>query len=232
MRYLRIFLVENTSAKAETMRKKLSRIDSIRFSVTTALAKNAEDTFKDTADQVDVILFGDKVRPTRIIELTKLFRSNNMVIPIFLLTNLSEARVQRKFRNAGVDDTLNISEIDTPLFAWTFTSTVEHAVLRKKAKEYDTLNHQLQNISESLANFMHDMNNPLSVIRLAMYHLDNPQLEAEKRDTFLKILVTNVERLDAQMQDLRTIRRQLGGNKSQSAKILSLKHPLPLSAVQ
>lgn len=232
MRYLRIFLVDNSSAKAEAMRKKLSEITSIKFSVTTALVKNAEEAFKDVADQTDVIIFGDKVRPTKVIELSMHFRASNLVIPIFLLTNISEARVQRKFRNAGVDDTLNISEINTPLFAWTFTSTIEQAVLKKKAKEYDVLNNRLNNISESLANFMHDMNNPLSVIRLAMYHLDNPQLETEKKETFLKILVSNVERLDTQMQDLRTIRRQLSGKKSQSAKILSLKHPLPLSAVQ
>ncbi|MBI5020606.1 MAG: hypothetical protein HZB59_04155 [Ignavibacteriales bacterium] len=231
MRILRIFLVENTIARADNIRKKLAQIETIRFSVTTSIVKDTEETFKDVADQIDVILFGEKVRPSRIIELTKLFRSYNTVIPIFLLTNQSEARVQRKYRIAGVDDTLNISEIETPLFQWTFTSTVEHAVLKKKAKEYDVLNNRLRSINESLATFMHDMNNPISVIRLAMYHLDNPDVANDKRETFLKILVSNVEKLDLQMQDLRNIRRQLSDKKSQTAKILSLKNTLPLSAI-
>ncbi|MBA4312032.1 MAG: hypothetical protein C0417_05330 [Chlorobiaceae bacterium] len=231
MRFLRIFLIENTVSRADNLRKKLSQIETIRFSVTTSIVKDTEETFKDVADQIDVILFGEKVRSSRIVELAKLFRSNNTVIPIFLLTNQSEARVQRKYRIAGVDDTLNISEIETPLFPWTFTSTVEHAVLKKKAKEYDALNDRLRKINESLASFMHDMNNPISVIRLAMYHLDNPELPHDKRETFLKILVTNVEKLDIHMQDLRNIRRQLSNKKSPTAKILSLKNPLLLSAM-
>lgn len=232
MRFLRIFLIENSAASADIIKRKLSRMETIRFSVTDSVVKDAAETFRDAAGQIDIILFGEHVKPLKVVELAKMFRSHNAITPIFILTNVSEARVGKRYRNAGVDDTLNISEIETPLFPWTFTSTVEHAVLRKKAKEYDVLTGRLGRINESLANFVHDMNNPISVIRLAMYHLDNPELPQEKRETFLKILVSNVEKLDLQMQDLRNIRRQLNDKNSQSVKILSLKHSLPLSATR
>lgn len=230
MKILRVLLIENTQPHASGLHRKLTQLESIRFVVTHSFVKNAESVFKDSSDRLDVILFSERVPSTFIIHLTKFIREYNLVIPIFILTKQSEARVTRKYRTVGVDDTVNIAEIDTPLFAWTFMSTVEHAGLKKKAREYDILNHRLKKINESLSTLIHDINNPLSVIRLAMYHLDNPKISLEKKEIFLKLLVNNVERLETQMKDLRTIRHQLHGRELHTAEILSLTLPSQVSA--
>lgn len=223
MKPLRIFFVDKINLQTEALKNKLSNIDSVKFIVSIANIKNAESTFADSGERCDVILFGEKVASSIIIRLTKIFRSHNIVIPIFILTKQSEARVAWKYRTIGVDDMLNIADIDTPLFSWSFMSAIEQAMLKKKASEYDVLHRRLKRINSTLSSLVHDINNPLSVIRLAMYHLDDPKLSLDKKDTFLKMLINNIERLDTQMKELRIIRRQLNGDSTTEPKVLAFK---------
>jgi signal transduction histidine kinase len=168
-----------------------------------------------------VILFGENTPQANIIQLTKLFRLHGYTIPILMLTKQSEARVPRSLKKLGVDDMLNVAEIGTPLFSWTFMSTLKHAELRKKAEEFDVIRGRLQSADESLANITHEINNPLGVIKLALYHLENPNLESHKKEIFFKLLVANIEKVDIQMKELREVRRRLGDDTTTLAKIFS-----------
>ncbi|MBI1807762.1 MAG: hypothetical protein HYR76_12000 [Ignavibacteria bacterium] len=229
MKAIRVLLIDTTTTHKQLLEQRLLNPDSIRFNVRFAAPKHAGDVFKDSANQLDLILIGEKISPSTIVQTTKMVRSRNLTIPIFALTKQSEARVPRNYQRAGVDDMINIADIDSPLFSWTFVSTVEHVVLKKKAREYDVLHRQLRSVNDSLAYIMHEINNPLSVIRLALYHLDNPELPGHKRDTFLKLLVDNLERVESQMNELRLIRRDLGGEPTTRTKILTIK---PAAGVQ
>jgi signal transduction histidine kinase len=95
--------------------------------------------------------------------------------------------------------------------------------MRKKAKDYDILRNRLKNIDESLGNLMHKINNPLSIVRLTLYHLDDPGLPQEKRDIFLKMMIESVRKIDTHINELRSIRRQLGEDTTIIAKILAMK---------
>ncbi|MDI6766811.1 MAG: hypothetical protein QME52_08325 [Bacteroidota bacterium] len=223
MKPLRIFFVDKINSHSEALKNKLSNVESVKFLVSMAGIKNAGPTFAESGNRFDVILFGEKVAASIVIRLTKIFRSHNIVIPIFILTKQSEARVARKYRTIGIDDMLNIADIDTPLFSWSFMSAIEQAMLKKKASEYDVLHRRLKRINSTLSSLVHDINNPLSVIRLAMYHLDNPKLSIEKKETFMKMLINNIERLDNQMKELRIIRRQLNGDSTTEPKVLAFK---------
>ena len=141
-------------------------------------------------------------------------------MPILMLTKQSEARVPRNLRKAGVDDMLNIAEIDTPLFSWTFMSILKQAEIQKKAEEFDVIKNRLQTVNRSLAFITHEINNPLGVIRLALYHLENPNLAKKKKKTFFKLLADNVKKVDAQMEKLQEVRTQLGEDASILTKIL------------
>jgi len=222
MKPVRVLLIDKNSRQKKLLENRNLDTDSIKFVVTLSGTRNAEVCFKNSAEQLDIILLGKTLSQSAVVQLTKNLRSINAVIPIFVLTS-GVSQLPRNFRHAGVDDFINVEEISTPLFFWTFISTVEHSIVRKKAKEYDVLQDRLKRVCEMLAAVMHDINNPLSVIRLALYHLANPDLPKSKRETFLKFLVENVDRVDSHMKDLRTIRRQLGEETSTRAKILSMK---------
>jgi signal transduction histidine kinase len=220
MKTLQLFLVDTTDEHHKVLGKRLQNPDSIRFVVRFSSVREAESSYRDVAGQIDIVIVGAGISPASVVQLAKMFRSYNPAVPIFVLTKSGERRVPRSYEAAGVDGTLDAGDMGTPLFVWSFISTIEQVVLKKKAKEYDALYERLRSVNASLSTFAHDLNNPLSVIRLALYHLENPELTTQKRGMFFKLLVENLERIDAHMKTLAAIRRQLGGKKP--TKVLTL----------
>jgi len=223
MQTVRVLLVDTRETVKQLLEKRILDAQSLKFVVTLVGVREAKKEIRNLKDNFDVVLFGERTSPATVIDLTKLVRLRQTELPIFKLTLESEAKLPHKFDQAGVDDMMNIAEIATPLFTWTFQSMLEHADVRKKAKEYDILRHRLEHVSESIGNVIHEINTPLSVIRLTLYHLEKPDLPKDKREAFTKLLAENLQKVDDSMGTLRSIRRQLGEDTSILAKILSLK---------
>ncbi len=159
--------------------------------------------------EISAIVFGEKVSPSTVVQYSRTFRTRGILCPILVLTRNSEAGVPRNYQRAGVDDVLNASDMQTPLFSWTFTSTLRHAEMKKKAKEFDALQTRLASANHSLAFITHEINNPLSVIRLALYHLEAPDLTRARREVLLRMVADNIEKMHAQLDQLRSVRRFL-----------------------
>ncbi len=223
MQTVRVLLIDTKETVKHLLEKRLLNAYTMKFVVTLLGAREARHTIRDMKGSFDVILFGERTSSTAVVDLAKIVRMRDVNLPIFKLTIESEAKLPHKFEQAGVDDILNVAEITTPLFTWTFQSMLEHADVRKKAKEYDILRHRLEHVSETIGNIIHEMNTPLSVIRLILYHLEKPDLPKDKRETFAQLLAENLQKVDDSMGTLRSIRRQLGEDTTFLAKILSLK---------
>ncbi len=228
MKILRVLIIENTLENAIALKEKLSKIDSFKPVITYTVFQDAESVIRDSNENLDIVLFNEKIPYKNIVYLVRLIRKSNTIIPIFLLTKQSEARVSKKYRVVGIDDTFNLAEFDTPLFAWSFMSAMEQARLKKKAREYDILHQLVTAAHENISMLIHDITNPMSVIRLALYHINNPNISNERKDVFLKLLVDNIERLDMQIKELRTIRQQLHGKRDEMPTILSLNKTKPM----
>jgi len=211
MKSFRVLLVDTCENSALTLKRKLLNLSSGKFIVTPVGVKNAEMIFQDIANQLDLLLFNETIPAAAIIRLARDFRSRSTVVPIFLLSRISEPGISRKMRDAGIDGVVNSVELETPLSSWTFMSIIEHTMRKRKAREYDVLRNRVRNINKSLANLMHDINNPLSVVRLAVYHLEKTDIPEDKKETFLRLLVNNLDKLDAHLKELTVIRRQLNG---------------------
>jgi signal transduction histidine kinase len=222
MKRIRVLLIDTEETVKLQLQRKQSKKESVAFDVRLLNAKESQDLIELPDPMPDAIIFRDTVSQSIILRWTRMFRSRGASMPILLLTKVSEAKVSAKLQQAGIDDVLNTAEIGTPLFLWTFVSTLRHAQVKKKASEFDTLRKRLHRISDSLAFISHELNNPLSVIRLALYHLEKPDLAPEKRDIFFKLLADNVDKVDRQVKELRSIRRQLGDGVPPGANIFSL----------
>lgn len=225
MRTIQVLLLDSTSTYKQLLENKTLNPDTLKLCVTHARVKHAEAIFTDVCEQIDVIMFSERVSSLAVVQLTKLFRERKPTVPIFILTKESEVHLSRKYQSAGVDDVLNVAEIDTPLFSWSFTSAIENAILKKKAKAYDAIHIRLQNVNQELTSLIHDINNPLSVIRLALYQLENPDLPKERRATFVKLLVENLKRIEGRMGKLYDIRRKISSNGVSGMGIFSLRAP-------
>lgn len=209
MHVLRVLLIDTSRNTKKLLEDKRLSTDTLRLSIRLAGTDLNVEEQEDLHATVDVILFGEKVPSTSILGMTKAFRTAGVDVPVFILTRQSEARVPQKYRAAGVDDVLNTAEIQTPLFLWTFQSTLTQVADQKKAKDFDVIRDRMRRANRSLAFITHEINNPLSVIRLAIYHLQNANLPKTKKKAFFKLLVDNIDKVNLQMKELYTIRRQL-----------------------
>ncbi len=206
---IRILLIDNSASTKEALDnaptgRSLAELD-VRF----VQIKNGNGLAEHAMVGADVILLGEKISRKKILDWTGKLRAMGYACPILLLTRQSEARLNPAFQGAGIDDLLNIADINTPLFSWTFTSTIRKIVERRKASEYDYLRDRLNSIKRSLSTLMHDLNTPLSVIRLAVYHLEHSKPPKEKRELYHTLMIENVERIEEKLKDLYHIRRLL-----------------------
>ena len=223
MERVQILLVDSKNSLKSLLEKQLRRTYSIKFSISLVGVEQAGRMAKESVRPGDVVLFGEDVPVSGVTQLAKSFRVRGFTMPLLMLTKQSEARVPRNLRKAGVDDMVNIAEIDTPLFFWTFMSTLKQAEVQKKAQEFDVIKNRLKTVHRSLAFITHEINNPLGVIRLTLHHLKNPNLAKKQRQTFFRILAKNVKKVDTQIIELQTIRRQLGEDTSNLNQILLSK---------
>ena len=223
MQTIRILLIDTRETVKRLLEHELINADSMKFEVTLLTARAVRKSIDHVALDIDAILFGEKTPRAVVVDLTTSFRAREIKIPILLLSRQSEARLHRELRRVGVDDILNIAEMNTPLFSWTFQSLIDQIETRKKAKEYEVLRHRMQSVDGSMGTIIHDLNSPLSVLRLATHQLLNNELADEKRSAYLKLLADNIDRLDIHMDELRDLRKSIGQDSSVLAKILSIK---------
>jgi signal transduction histidine kinase len=224
MRVLKVLLIDTTKNTKKLLDEKRVSNESVRLMIRMAGTDFKVDEEENLHAETDVILFGEKVPSTSILELTKAFRAAGVDVPIFIMSRQSEARVPQKYLKAGVDDVINTVEIQTPLFLWTFQSTLTQVGDRRKAQDFDVIRDRMRRANRTLAHVTHEINNPLSVIRLAIYHLENAKLPKTKKKAFFKLLVENIDKVNLQMKELYTIRRELSmdlrGAKRRSALLM------------
>ncbi len=206
---IKILLIDKTASTKNALEKSPVGRTSAPLDVTLLPSRNGHGAGDPLEVTTDVILLGESMSRKKIIEHSAKFRARGFACPILLLTKQSEARLAPVFQQAGVDDLLNIAEIGTPLFSWTFTSTLRQVNERRKASEYDYLRDRLSAIKRSLSTLMHDLNNPLSVIRLAVYHLENTKPTKSRRDLYHSLMIENVEKIEEKLKELYHIRRLL-----------------------
>lgn len=207
MEALKVLLIDSSITTKEALDRAPLGRSSPELDVTLVPARNGNGHAGDALAGADVILIGERLSRKKVLEWGGKLRAMGYGCPILLLTRQSEARLTNAFHEAGIDDYLNIAEIGTPLFSWTFTSTIQAIVERRKASEYDYLRDRLNAIKRSLSNLMHELNTPLSVIRLAVYHLENSKPTRTKRDLYHSMMVENIERIENKLKDLYHIRR-------------------------
>lgn len=210
MQVLKVLLIDTTKNTKKLLDEKRFSSDSMRLMIRMAGTgfKVAEE--ENLHANTDAVIFGEKVPAATIGAMAKAFRAAGLDVPIFMLSRQSEARVPQKLMKAGVDDILNTVEIQTPLFLWTFQSTITQVADRRKAHDFDVIRERMRRANKSLAHVTHEINNPLSVIRLAIYHLENAKLPKTKKRAFFKILVDNIDKVNLQIKELYVIRRELG----------------------
>ncbi|MFI5252005.1 MAG: hypothetical protein ACHQQQ_06175 [Bacteroidota bacterium] len=218
MKIIHILLIDTSPAIKVQLEKSLASIEHELFKVEYSTPRNAEEAFKDAKKSVEVVLFGEAIPLSAIVQQAKIFRRNNAGIHVFMFTRESEARIPNKLRRAGVDDFLNIMELNTPVFGWTFLSTLEHIGMKKKAAEFEMIHERLQYVNDSLAEITAEIIKPIGNLRAAMDAMNGDRAHT------LKVLNENIALMERSLGDLMEIRQRLGNETKVIHKYLAVKN--------
>jgi signal transduction histidine kinase len=223
MNSLYIAIVEPTDLQTEILEKQLSSALKEKTILQRINLKEFESSLPSIQHIYDLVLIGEKNSPQKAIHAAKSLRQNNYTMPILLLTIQSEAKLSHNQTAAGIDDFLNIVEITLPTFSWTLTSLLKKTEIQKKADEFDEIRHDFIDINQQLAAITHEINNPLGVIRLALFQLQNKLGSDKNFDKYTHMIADNVVKIETQIKQLRDVREKMRTNQTILGKILSIK---------
>ncbi len=226
---MRILLIDSSEEVKQLLLENLTPIDPSGHSVFLIRPVAKKKEIQDRIPKADVTIIGSKMRESSVLRLASFIRSEERNIPIFALTEQREAGLPQRFKKAGVDAVLSIHELKTPLLSWTLISALKHAEIRKKAAEFEVLQGQISSLSDSLASITHEINNPLSVMRLALYHLQSYKLDNDRRGMLMKLIGENIDKVQVQTDELRAVRVRIGAKMDHKSYSITHK-PLVSSA--
>jgi nitrogen-specific signal transduction histidine kinase len=65
---------------------------------------------------------------------------------------------------------------------------------------------QLENLKTGVREISHEINNPLGIIRMAVYFLQSTNPVGEKREHYFKVIDEGLERIELSLQHLKSLR--------------------------
>ncbi len=209
-----ILLIDTSISSKRLLEGKLPSGNTAMFSVSLVRPTSRTTSLRKITTNVRVVLYGPGVGLRAITAWARSLHENGITAPMFVLREGNETVIPKNLRRVGIEDVLNVAELDTPVFWWTFMSMLRQAEGRRKANAFDSMADQLDELGKTLALITHEVNSPLSIIRLGLYHLQNLDNSPEKRQSVIKLLSESTERIQAQMEELRSVRRGLGKHQN------------------
>ncbi len=203
---MQILLVDPADEVRDALRAGLASGEAGAHAVVQFRPRTPKQKLIETASASDIVIFGLRTTRQSVIRIASLLRGAGMSLPIFVVTREFEMGVPSNFKKAGVDEMLNVSELQTPLISWTFESSLKQAEVRKKAKDFDHINGRLSGMLKDLAFISHEVTNSLSVMRLAMYHLEHYEGTPQRREMLSKLIGENIDKIQTHIEGLRKVR--------------------------
>ncbi len=211
---MRILLVDPADEVRNALQAGLASTAKGAHTVAQFRPRTAKKKLIEVASASDILIFGLRATEHTVVHIASLLRHEGMSLPVFAVTREFEMGVPTNYKKAGVDEMLNFAELRTPLISWTFESALKQSEVRKKATEFDHISCRLSGMLKNLAFITHEVTNSLSVMRLAMYHLQNYEGTVRRREMLSKLIGDNIDRIQSHIEDLRKVRHDLEFGKN------------------
>ena len=209
MKTVRILLVDNTPALKQLMEQQLRDVDSMNVSIDRISTRDTGAIENVRKQTWDMVVFSDKIPSVTVARVSKSLNGTAAAAHTVVLTTQSEARVPKSLKKAGIVEMLNLADVRSPLFRWTFTSMLKKAEVRKKSENFDVLCSQIQKANNHLGTIVNSCTDPLGTIRTTLEAINMPELPEEKREFLLELLKDNVDKIGAQVEQLHKVQSEL-----------------------
>jgi len=139
------------------------------------------------------------------LEVTRLLRERGVQIPIVFLTTNKNLTVAVEVIKLVVEDYLVKEEVLTPILGGAIVGVIEQTQWRKRLAELEMSKRRLEAIQELTVTLSHEINNPLTTLKLAVDALlkSHPNDDSTK---YLTIMRESILRIEEKVQKLRALR--------------------------
>jgi CheY-like chemotaxis protein len=220
MTTIQILLIDDKTTIKPPLEHSLTSIESASFHVDFLLARDSERYLRASRKMYDVILLGEKLSESMIVKLARLLRKKGSAAHIILLTRNTDEEISPRLRRAGIDDLLNVAEINTPIFGWTFLSTLSYADSRKGAEGFLALQKRLHTIHDSMKHVSNGMRAPIRLLRALLSKMKGQELTDRARKTVLS-MDKAVGGIDRGLEEMLELRERLERETKLFNKILT-----------
>lgn len=217
---IRVLLVEDDEDDYFLTADYLSRCEEPRFKVT--WVTNSSDALSALKRQsFDLCLLDYILGAENAIDVLEVLKSNQITIPVVILTGQSDTQVDEMVMRAGAADYLTKSEIESPRFM----RTMRYAMVRREIENERVERHKVEQKNKAkdkfLAHLGHELRTPLTSIlgytELLLDEKRNADIEQE-----LSIIYSNGKHLLSLLNDMLDMSRIMANKLEISPKEVNL----------
>ncbi len=223
METISILIIEPTELAFETLSNQFKKALKNNIILDKVNYQTIQDFIKDKIPIYDLVLIGELIEPKETIKISGLLRQSGFYMPLILLTQVQDTKLTIQQIEAGIDDCLNVYEFESETFAWSLTSLIQKSEIKQKAEEFETIRAKILSLYTALAKITHEINNPLGVMRLAIFQIKNKSNNDESLNKYIQMISDNIDKIESQITDLRKVREEMQVEQTILRKILSLK---------
>ncbi len=223
METISILIIEPTELAFETLSNQFKKALKNNIILDKVNYQTIQDFIKDKIPIYDLVLIGELIEPKETIKISGLLRQSGFYMPLILLTQVQDTKLTIQQIEAGIDDCLNVYEFESETFAWSLTSLIQKSEIKQKAEEFETIRAKILSLYTALAKITHEINNPLGVMRLAIFQIKNKSNNDESLNKYIQMISDNIDKIESQISDLRKVREEMQVEQTILRKILSLK---------
>lgn len=209
MKTVRVLLFDNTPTLKLLMEQQLHGYDSMEILIELVGTRDPRALRSVIGRRWDMVVFSEKIPAATIARVSKTLNGTAAAAHTIVLTPQSEARVPKALKKAGIVEMLNLADVRSPLFRWTFTSMLKKVEIRKKSENFDVLYTQLQKVHNKIGEIVTSCSDPLGTIHTTLDAFNAPSLPVERREFLVELLKNNVDKLGRQVERLHKVERDL-----------------------
>lgn len=223
METITILIIEPTELVFEVLNKQFKKALKANVIIDNINYIQIENFVKNKIPIYDLVFIGELIDLKDTIKISSTLKRNGFFMPLILLTQIQDTKLTIQQIEAGIDDCLNIYEFESETFAWSLTSLIQKSEIKQKAEEFETIRAKILSLYSSLAKITHEINNPLGVMRLALFQLKSKINNDESLNKYIQMISDNIDKIENQITDLRKVREEMQIEQTILRKILAIK---------
>jgi DNA-binding NtrC family response regulator len=218
---IKILYISRDEADANRMYEHLSKFEGAKFSI--VWKENAESALEYISgkNEAEVIVTDGDLSGMSGVEFTLKLRNQKNDIPVVFLSSSKDVSLAVEVMRMGVNDYLLKEDVTSPVFPQSLLRAIEKKRLKKEFDELEIKKRRLEAMQETVVKISNKISEPLSDMERIVKSLEGHDIP-EKAKNYLGLIRTNVERMNAKLEQLKNLKEDKTVNYIRDIKMIDL----------